>query len=232
MGNAVKMPASVDLIVPYLPDGGLRDKNFHYLTSLWEEYYPSLNICVGSPRGDMWNKAQALDEAVSKARAKTLIVADADVWCTPTQLVQAVAYVDQRCGWAIPHQKVVRLDEGTSAAWTPDYRGKIKCDRAPYVGVPGGGLFVIRREDYLNVPMDPRFRGHSGQDIAWAHSADTLISRHMRFFGRLIHLWHPQQPTKGDPAFSKPNFRLMNEYARARGNRTHMRRLVDSARIL
>lgn len=232
MGNAVKMPASVDLIVPYLPDGGLRDKNFHYLTSLWEEYYPSLNICVGSPRGDMWNKAQALDEAVSKARAKTLIVADADVWCTPTQLVQAVAYVDQRGGWAIPHQKVVRLDEGTSAAWTPDYRGKIKCDRAPYVGVPGGGLFVIRREDYLNVPMDPRFRGHSGQDIAWAHSADTLISRHMRFFGRLIHLWHPQQPTKGDPAFSKPNFRLMNEYARARGNRTHMRRLVDSARIL
>lgn len=232
MGNAVKMPASVDLIVPYLPDGGLRDKNFHYLTSLWEEYYPSLNICVGSPRGDMWNKAQALDEAVSKARAKTLIVADADVWCTPTQLVQAVAYVDQRGGWAIPHQKVVRLDEGTSAAWTPDYKGKIKCDRAPYVGVPGGGLFVIRREDYLDVPMDPRFRGHSGQDIAWAHSADTLISRHMRFFGRLIHLWHPQQPTKGDPAFSKPNFRLMNEYARARGNRTHMRRLVDSARIL
>ncbi len=231
MGNAVKMPASVDLIVPYLPDGGLRDKNFHYLTSLWEEYYPSLNICVGSPRGDMWNKAQALDEAVSKARAKTLIVADADVWCTPTQLVQAVAYVDQRGGWAIPHQKVVRLDEGTSAAWTPDYKGKIKCDRAPYVGVPGGGLFVIRREDYLDVPMDPRFRGHSGQDIAWAHSADTLISRHMRFFGRLIHLWHPQQPTKGDPAFSKPNFRLMNEYARARGNRTHMRRLVDSARI-
>lgn len=231
MGNAVKMPASVDLIVPYLPDGGLRDKNFHYLTSLWEEYYPSLNICVGSPRGDMWNKAQALDEAVSKARAKTLIVADADVWCTPTQLVQAVAYVDQRGGWAIPHQKVVRLDEGTSAAWTPDYKGKIKCDRAPYVGVPGGGLFVIRREDYLDVPMDPRFKGHSGQDIAWAHSADTLISRHMRFFGRLIHLWHPQQPTKGDPAFSKPNFRLMNEYARARGNRTHMRRLVDSARI-
>lgn len=231
MGNAVKMPASVDLIVPYLPDGGLRDKNFHYLTSLWEEYYPSLNICVGSPHGDMWNKAQALDEAVSKARAKTLIVADADVWCTPTQLVQAVAYVDQRGGWAIPHQKVVRLDEGTSAAWTPDYKGKIKCDRAPYVGVPGGGLFVIRREDYLDVPMDPRFKGHSGQDIAWAHSADTLISRHMRFFGRLIHLWHPPQPTKGDPAFSKPNFRLMNEYARARGNRTHMRRLVDSARI-
>lgn len=231
MGNAVKMPASVDLIVPYLPDGGLRDKNFHYLTSLWEEYYPSLNICVGSPRGASWNKAEALDDAVGKARAKTLIVADADVWCTPTQLIQAVSFVDQRGGWAIPHQKVVRLDEGTSAAWTPDYKGKIKCDRAPYVGVPGGGLFVIRHEDYLDVPMDPRFKGHSGQDIAWAHSADTLISRHMRFFGRLIHLWHPPHPTKGDPSFSKPNFRLMNEYARARGNRTHMRRLVDSARI-
>lgn len=231
MGNAVKMPASVDLIVPYLPDGGLRDKNFHYLTSLWEEYYPSLNICVGSPRGASWNKAEALDDAVGKARAKTLIVADADVWCTPTQLIQAVSFVDQRGGWAIPHQKVVRLDEGTSAAWTPDYKGKIKCDRAPYVGVPGGGLFVIRHEDYLDVPMDPRFKGHSGQDIAWAHSADTLISRHMRFFGRLIHLWHPPHPTKGDPSFSKPNFRLMNEYARARGSKTHMRRLVDSARI-
>ena len=40
MGNAVKMPASVDLIVPYLPDGGLRDKNFHYLTSLWRSTTP------------------------------------------------------------------------------------------------------------------------------------------------------------------------------------------------
>lgn len=193
MGSTVKMPLSVDVIVPYLPDGGLRDKNFHYLMSLWQEYHPTLNIHAGTPPGQEWNKAKAIEDALSKSSAKTLIVADADVWCTPQQLISAVSVVDARGGWAMPHQRVYRLDAATSAQWTPEYKGKIRCERAPYVGVPGGGMFVIRRVDYERAPMDPRFRGHSGQDIAYAHAADTLVAPHRRLWGKLWHLHHPPQ---------------------------------------
>lgn len=224
------MPSSVDLIIPYMPDEGLRDKNFHYLTSLWEEHHPSVGIHVGLVQG-MWNKAKAIDNALKTSSAEIIIVADADVWCEPRFIVRAAHHVARKRSWSMPHQKVYRMDKATSAQWTPEYRGKVRYDRQPYPGVPGGGLFVIRREDYNLCPMDPRFVGHSGQDIAWAHSAHTLVGPLYRLSGKLWHLYHEPQPTKRDPEYSKPNFRLMRQYALARGNTMRTRQLVNEGRV-
>lgn len=225
------MPSSVDLIVPYMPDEGLRDKNLHYLMSLWDEYHPTMGIRIGLSQDAVWNKAKAIDNALKTSGAKIVVVADADVWCAPEWVIKAAHMVERGASWVIPHQKVYRLDASTSAQWTPDYKGSVRLERAAYPGVPGGGLFVVSREGYDRAPMDPRFVGHSGQDIAWAHSADTLVGAHTRLRGKLWHLHHEPQPTKRDSRYSRPNFRLMREYALARGNKLATRRLVDSARL-
>lgn len=227
----MSLPTSVDLIVPYCPDGGLRDKNFHFLQSHWEEAFPSMHKYVGSPSGLEWNKAEAIHDALVQGEGEVLVVADADVWVHPAYVAEAVRRVWRKGKWAMTHQLVYRLDAASSAQWLPYEKARIKCERLPYIGVPGGGMFVIRRSDYESVPMDRNFVGHSGQDIAWAHAADTLLGHHSRLKGKMYHLHHPPQPTKGDEDYSVPNFRLMRAYARARASKTRMRQLVDSGRI-
>ena len=228
----MSLPTSVDLIVPYMPDGGLRDKHFHYLQAQWVETFPTMGYSFGEPATPTWNKAEAIHDALQQSESEVLVVADADVWVDSEYVVEAVRRVWRMGTWVMPHQIVYRLGAESSAQWQPRTKQKFKCERLPYIGVPGGGMFVIRREHYDAVPMDRDFVGHSGQDIAWAHAADTLLGHHSRLAGKLWHLHHPPQPTKGDSTYSVPNFRLMNTYARARSSKTRMRELVDSGRVL
>lgn len=190
-----------------------------------------MSVHFGGPRTNVWNKAEAIHDALKECDSEVLVVTDADVWVHPEYVAEAVRRVWRRGSWVMPHQLVYRLDEYSSEIWQPYVKSSYKFDRVPYIGVPGGGLFVIRRADYEQVPMDKRFVGHSGQDIAWAHAADTVLGHHSRLGGKLWHLYHPPQPTKGDNVYSLPNFRLMREYAKARSSRTRMRELVDSGRI-
>lgn len=228
---AVSLPTSVDFIVPYSPDGGLRDGNLAYLQGCWQEAYPWVNTYFGDCSGPVWNKAEAIHDAVVQGDGEVLVVTDADVWVHPAYVAEAVRRVHRSGRWVMPHQKVYRLDKASSAVWKPYEKTPMKCERLPYMGVPGGGMFIIRRSDYEFVPMDQRFVGHSGQDIAWAHAADTLIGAHTRLKGKMIHLHHEPQPTKGDVGFSTPNFQLMRKYGLARSSRKRMLQLVESGRI-
>lgn len=179
----------------------------------------------------MWNKAEAIHDAVRQGEGEVLVVTDADVWVDPEYVTAAVQKVAKSGKWVMPHQMVYRLDAESSAQWAPYEKFRFKCERLPYIGVPGGGMFIIRRSDYASVPMDRNFVGHSGQDIAWAHAADSLLGHHTRLKGRMYHLHHPPQPTKGDETYSFPNFALMRAYAKARSSKSRMRQLVDSGRI-
>lgn len=229
--HAVSLPTSVDLIVPYMPDGGLRDANLFRLLGHWNEAFPTMGRNFGGPNTEQWNKAEAIHNAVKQGESEILVVADADVWVHPAYVAEAIHQVWRKGKWVMPHQLVYRLDASSSAQWEPYEKTPRKCERLPYVGVPGGGMFIIRREDYESVPMDRNFVGHSGQDIAWAHAADTLLGRHKRLKGKMTHLHHPPQPTKGDEDYSVPNFRLMRAYARARASQKRMRQLVESGRV-
>lgn len=225
-----ELPCPVDLIIPYQPGGSLREANLHRLMEHWLDTYEGLAVHVGLLGSDEpWCKGRAIERAARHAQAPVRIVADADVWPDPACIADAVRRLHSgRAPWVVPHGKVYRLDAATSSSWAPG--GALgPCERAPYQGVPGGGVFAVRLEDHRWVPMDPRFVGHGGQDIAWAHTADTLLGRHVRLRGPLVHLHHEVQPSKDDPEQRDANFRLMRRYAGAAGKPSQMARLVREA---
>ena len=229
------LPTSVDIIVPYRPDGGLRDEHFAILSSMWDRWFPTANVRVGvhTEAEGMWNKAVAIDRALEGSTAEVIVIADADVWCEPEFVAQAVRQVSNNTPWVVPHQMVHRLDEKSSERWASgDVEGpQLRYDRRPYLGVVGGGLLVITREKFDRIGrFDPGFVGHSGEDISFGYKADTLLGVHTRLKGRLIHLYHVPQATKGT-RHSEANMRRMREYALARHKPHRMRELAAEYRV-
>src|SRR5690606_37809457 len=79
-------------------------------------------------------------------------------------------------GWAVPHRLVYRLSEaatsGVLAGLAPS--PGMRLVQAPYVGYAGGGITVLPRSTYDQVPLDPRFRGWGQEDESWAHALTVL----------------------------------------------------------
>jgi len=40
----------------------------------------------------------------------------------------------------------------------------------PYPGYPGGGITVLPRSTYTEVPLDLRYEGWGQEDESWAHA--------------------------------------------------------------
>lgn len=150
--------------------------------------HPAWPVVEGSCDGE-WSKGLAVADALTRTDADTLVIADADVWVAPEALREAVAAAETH-GWAIPHLKVHRLDQRSTGqfyadTWRPAY------DRPPYRGVSGGGMVVLTRAAYEACPLDPRFVGWGGEDVAWGWALDRVHGPAWRGTADLWHLWHP-----------------------------------------
>lgn len=228
-------PTSVDLIVPYRPGDDLRRAHAEKLWDLWDRNFVGMRRYIGvhEEAEGLWNKAVATDRAVRRGNGEVLVVADADVWVEPQYIAQAVKLVHEGRPWVIPHKLVHRLNLQSTQAWLKGEPGPLRYDRRPYLGVVGGGLFVISRKGFEEIGgFDPRFAGHSGEDISFGYVADRLLGTHTRLKGDLIHLYHEPQPSKDDDRITGPNQALMREYAQARHSKQALRRLVLEGRTL
>lgn len=189
---------TVSVLVPFRGDGGPRDEAWAWVRGWWRRRHPGWQVVEGRCPDGPWVKARAVADALSRADGDTLVLADADVVCTG--VAAAVAEVRAGAAWAIPHHRVYRLTEAASrrvyaghpvdkAAGRP---GSLA--RAPYIGVEGGGMLVLPRDTYERVPLDPRFRGWGGEDLAHALSLRTLVGPPLRGTEPLWHLHHPLAP--------------------------------------
>lgn len=166
-------------------------------------------------------------EAIAGTDAETLIVADADVWCDGLQA--AVEAVDET-GWAVPHSHVHRLTpEATSDLLAGGGYGNL--EEKPYRGVAGGGIVVVTRSTWQQVPMDPRFEGWGAEDEAWGLALRRLIGHPFKQTGPLWHLWHPPQARKSRGIGSDANVALYRRYSRAYRNPEQLRALVEEVRM-
>lgn len=130
-----------------------------------------------------------MQDAIDRTDADLLIVHDADVWC------DGLPEVVERIGdapAAIPHSKVIRLSERGTAELMAGERWPHAAEE--HRGTPGGGILVIRRDVWEQVPLDPRFRGWGQEDRSWAIALTCLTGKIRRHSHPLIHLWHPPQP--------------------------------------
>lgn len=192
---------TVEVLVPFRPDGGPRDRSWAWLRRRWALIHPTWTVHAGAAfDGEVWRKGRSFNLLAAQATADVLVLADADVW---TGGLTEAARLALEHPWVVPHRTVHRLTEaetdGLLAAppTTPIRAGRLI--KPAYTGVAGGGLIVIRRD---RLPaLDECFYGWGGWDESTGVSLDTLLGRHRRLPQKLWHLWHPPGARGTDPAF-------------------------------
>jgi hypothetical protein len=216
---------SVAVLIPYA--GG----DTHRALALdWVRLRYEWPVVIGTGDADKWCKADAVARALQQTDADTLVVADADVW-TPN-VDEAVRAVERGASWAMPHRTVRRLTEVSTLAVLsgamPDK--EMELDRNEYAGVIGGGVVVLKRALYDEVPLDSRFIGWGGEDYAWGFALRTIAGSGARLSGPLWHLWHPPAPrdAKVKIGGNAENEALRRRYRGARADIQRMRALVGA----
>lgn len=227
--SAEPEPVEVSVLVPARLDRQRQDL-WDFLRPRWEKL--GYEIVEGTCTGP-WCKARAVEDALSRATGRILVVADADVWCDGVPA--AVAKVKAGAAWAIPHYLVRRLtmpatlEVLASGNW-PIRRTTTTYAQPPYPGRPGGGIVVLSRESYAKVPMDPRFTGWGQEDESWALALGTLLGRSWRGLADLWHLHHPPAARQSRNFGSQASMNLHRRYVVAHRQPRRMEALVAEVR--
>lgn len=219
---------TVSVVVPWRPDGGHRDAAWQYLAWRWTRTHPHWQIVTGAAPDGPWCKAAAVAAALPGATGDVLVIADADVWCDGVD--QAVSAVANGAGWAVPHDLVHRLTEDATAAVRAGGPLRGPSVERPYRGYAGGGMTVLDRETYQQVPLDPRFAGWGQEDEAWALALGCLAGAAWRGSAPLWHLWHPPQARTSRRWGSDASRALWARYRIAATDPAAMRVLLDEGR--
>jgi len=190
---------SVAVLIPWAGSCPHREAARQHVRAWYAANFPEWKIHWGeSGEGPAWCKAQAVAFALCETNAKILVVADAD--CIAPGLGEAVRQVSEGAPWAVPHRLVHRFSQGATArilagedpsGWP---RERALYDQMPYPGYEGGGIVVLRRDVYEQLPLDPRFMGWGQEDEAWATALSRVHGKPWRRTNEpLWHLWHPPQ---------------------------------------
>lgn len=186
-----------------------------------------LDVTVGECPDGPWRKGLAVWAAVATVSPdEVLVVHDADVWAPG--LPEAIEVVASGAApWAVPHTHVHRLTEhGTSRVLTGQPFDSQPLDQAPYRGTIGGGVVVLRRALYEEVPIDPRFIGWGQEDESWGRALTAMVGPPWRGKAPLWHLWHPPQQRRSRQVGNLENYALAERYRRARRSRPAMEAIL------
>lgn len=221
---------TVSILIPFASDDPWRIDARNYVGAWYEAL--GYDVSFGASP-DPWRKAVAVAHAARNSTADVFVVADADCLCFGAGVAPAIAAVETGAAWAVPHLMVHRLDQpATEAVYAgADPAATTGRTQRPYKGFAGGGIVVIRREVWDQIPLDPRFAGWGGEDSAWALALTTLAGPPVRFDAALFHLWHPP-PERMTRRWGSPSSRTLEiRYKRAaRSSRRAMADVVAEAR--
>lgn len=203
----------VSVVVPYRSDGGHRDRAWRWIRNWWATEHPDWQVVHGRCPDGPWVKALAVTDALVRADGDLLVVADADVYCDG--VTAAVEAVQAGAAWAVPHCLVHRLSESATAAVFggatpgPALGGYV---RKPYKGVEGGGMAVLPRSLYEQVPLDPRFAEWGQEDESFGLALTAVGGRRWRGTANLWHLWHEPMPRLNQHVGTAENHALHVRY--------------------
>lgn len=218
--------SQVAVLVPWRGGDPTREAAWGYVRRWWAATHPGWPVITGACPDGPWSKGAAIADALARATAEVLVLADADVWCDRVDL--AVDAVESgRARWAVPHRLVHRLDRQSTAAVI---NGQIPVEQAqveqrPYPGYLAGGLTVIDRRLLTEAPVDPRFCGWGQEDEAAAAAWTVLAGRPWRGRADLWHLWHTPPQRLSRSVGSLASVALLARYRQAT-TPARMRRLL------
>lgn len=208
----------ISVLIPFGNETPWRKAAFEHVTAWYRETLEDPEIRVGFVAGT-WCKASAVAHALRESKGSVLVVADAD--CIAPGIREAVRAVQQGAPWAMPHLKVYRMStEATHQIYKGASPGSLTgqnkwLDQSPYKGYEGGGITVLRREVYLDCPLDPSFRGWGQEDEAWAIALNSLYGAPWRGRAPLYHLWHEKPSRMSRYAGSTTSLDRLAEYKEA-----------------
>lgn len=227
---------TVSVLVPFTPGScAHRDRSWDWVRTRLESCFPDWQIVVGTCPGT-WSKGVALADAASRADGDVLVMHDADVFTSIESLAESVEQVQAGAPWSVPHMLVHRLTpKASEQVLASDPKKATAADRARrevvryrYPGQPGGGIAVLTRSAWDQVPVDPRFLGWGGEDEAWGIALDATIGRHHRGQAPLLHLWHPLQPTHAHNRAVLPSTQeLVDRYKATQGRPDEVARILQ-----
>lgn len=219
----------VSVVIPFTSDEPWRMRARDHITGWYAQL--GWEVAEGACPGP-WRKAVAVADAVARSSGEILVVADADCLCPGVPV--AAAAVEAGAPWAVPHRLVHRLDEDATHAVYSGATAESTTGRAqaPYPGFIGGGIVVLARSTYLDIPLDARFEGWGQEDEAWALALSCLAGRPAHLAADLFHLWHPQPDRLTRHLGSAASHELLRRYLRAaRAGRPAMRALLAEPRL-
>lgn len=199
----------ISVLVPFRHEPGTtRRDNWEWLARRWRALMPHAELVVGTDTGTPFSKTVAVMDAYSRASGDMLVLADADSWVEPGQLLLGCARAAQERKLVVPWCDSYRLTDRDSEAiiaMPPDVANPLTPDmkaRAP-VMVPGRGemkgpgpataamVVCIRRDSFIQVGgMDSRFRGWGSEDVSFSRACWTLLGENVYLLGQAWALWH------------------------------------------
>lgn len=217
---------SVTVVVPWRAGCPYREAAWAYLSGWYARAHPDWQVITTGDDGAAagpWCKAAAVAAALPRADGDVIAVVDADVVCAGL-LAAVEAVASGLHPWAVPHQSVYRLtpaatDDVLAGGPFPDVRSPRSLLRGKVAeahrGVIGGGMVVLRREDWARVPLDARFTGWGQEDLAWGWALTRVLGGPWRGIAPLLHLWHPPQQRASRATGSAASVELWGRYRRA-----------------
>jgi hypothetical protein len=191
----------VSVLIPFIPDTPRRRQIFDHVLARWGHFFPDYELVSASDGGgEVYNKAQAINNAAKIAAGDVFIIADADIIWNPETIRQAVDMVASGAvPWLIPFTDCERLDERTTQRILA---GKPEDDTPEQYGVLSGpshgpgAMNVLTREAWEKAGgYDENFCGWGYEDNAFELMLDTFHGKAGRLPDRMFHLCHPRAPS-------------------------------------
>lgn len=214
----------VSVVIPWRPGCPHREAALDWTLDRWQAagYEPVL----GEHADGQWCKAAAVQSGLARANGELLVIADADVWTDGVG--EAIDAVAAGAPWAVPHRLVHRLTQpATARALTGSPPDRLPTEQPPYKGFEGGGITVLPRDLYEQVPLDSRYSGWGQEDESWALALRVLVGAPWRGTAPLYHLWHPPQPRLSRRWGTRDGMALHRRYRAAAQSPHRMRSLLD-----
>lgn len=192
---------NVSVLVPFRDEPGTtRKASWQWLRKRWKATFGNFQIVIGKDTGTPFSKTTAVNDAYTRAKGDVLVIADADSWVEPANLLLGIEYALRHDVLVIPWSESWRLtpeDSEAIMAQSPDVQNpltkqiKDRCTDFRPAPETGAMMLVLKRECFERVGgMDPRFRGWGSEDVAFAIACQTMLGMNKVMLGPAWSLWH------------------------------------------
>lgn len=251
-GNHHPKRPKISLLIPFTTKSKERRADFEWLLKYWSHELPDAEIIVGTSRGKIFCKGEALNEAADKATGRVLVILDADTYMHGKIIDRCADRILEELDdhlWYVPYRHLYRLKKDISRQIInsdPYHPLRLPSPPPPELvdgdgrqssyGHRYGAMIMMFPREALDAVgcFDERFKGWGGEDVAFLRALDTLYGKHKTTNNDVLHLWHPvigdsykTRVWKGQKDGGQVNSNLANAYNRATRKPEMMQRLVE-----